>query len=55
MIAMFVGGCISLVTAWDENGREESIDELARLMQQAFNYGKIEKILRRPAKAIIDD
>ena len=51
MIAMFVGGCISLVTAWDENGREESIDELARLMQQAFNYGKIEQILRRPAKA----
>jgi AcrR family transcriptional regulator len=55
MIAMFVGGCISLVTAWDENGREESIDELARLMQQAFNYGKIEKILRRPAKAKTDD
>ena len=51
MIAMFVGGCISLVTAWDENGREESVDELARLMQQAFNYGRIEQLLSRPAKA----
>ena len=50
MIAMFVGGCISLVTAWDENGREEPIEELARLMQHAFNYSKIEAFLRRPAK-----
>lgn len=48
MIAMFVGGCISLVTAWDENGRQESVDELARLMQHAFNYNKIEEMLRRP-------
>lgn len=50
MIAMFVGGCISLVTAWNENGRKESVEELARLMQQAFNYSKIENQLRRPAK-----
>ena len=50
MITIFVGGCISLVTAWDENGREEPIDELADMMQQAFDYTKIEQLLRRPAK-----
>lgn len=49
MIAMFVGGCISLVTSWDENGREEPVDELARMMQQAFDYKRMEQILRRPA------
>lgn len=49
MIAMFIGGCISLVTAWDENGRKESIEELAGMMQQAFNYDQIESMLRRSA------
>lgn len=50
MIAMFVGGCLSLVSAWDESGREEPIGELVRLMQQAFNYSNIEATIRRPAK-----
>lgn len=50
MIAIFIGGCISLVTAWDENGREESVDELARMMRRAFDYKAIEDILTRPAK-----
>jgi len=49
MIAMFIGGCISLVSAWDENGRKESIEEIAGLMQQAFDYDQIEAMLRRPA------
>lgn len=49
MIAVSIGGCISLVSAWDENGREESVDELARIMQKAFDYKTIEEILTRPA------
>lgn len=49
MIAVFIGGCISLVTAWDENGREESVDELAQMMQTAFDYKTISEILTRPA------
>lgn len=47
MIAIFIGGCISLVTAWDENGREEPVDELAQMMQTAFDYKTIERILTR--------
>ncbi len=50
MIAVFIGGCISLVTIWDETGREESVDELARMMRKAFDYKAIEEILTRPAK-----
>ena len=50
MIAVFIGGCISLVTTWDETGREESVDELARMMRKAFDYKAIEEILTRPAK-----
>ena len=50
MIAVFIGGCISLVTIWDETGREESVDELARMMRKAFDYKSIEEILTRPAK-----
>lgn len=50
MIAVFIGGCISLVTTWDETGREESVDELARMMRKAFDYRAIEEILTRPAK-----
>ena len=50
MIAVFIGGCISLVTTWDETGREESVDELARMMRKAFDYRAIEDILTRPAK-----
>jgi AcrR family transcriptional regulator len=49
MIAIFIGGCISLVTAWDENGREESVDELAKMMQKAFDYRTIEELLTRTA------
>lgn len=49
MIAVSIGGCISLVSAWDENGREESVDELARIMQKAFDYKTIGEILTRPA------
>lgn len=50
MIAVFIGGCISLVTTWDETRREESVDELARMMRKAFDYKAIEEILTRPAK-----
>ena len=50
MIAVFIGGCISLVTIWDETGREESVDELARMMRKAFDYKAREEILTRPAK-----
>ena len=50
MIAVFIGGCISLVTIWDETGREDSVDELARMMRKAFDYKAIEEILTRPAK-----
>ncbi len=50
MIAVFIGGCISLVTSWNEAGREESVDELARMMRRAFDYKAIEDILTRPAK-----
>lgn len=50
MIAVFIGGCISLVTTWDETGREESVDELARMMRKAFDYKAIKEILTRPAK-----
>lgn len=50
IIAMFVGGCLSLVTSWEENGREESIDELAELMQQAFDYNRMEELLKRSVK-----
>lgn len=50
MIAVFIGGCISLVTTWDETGREDSVDELARMMRKAFDYKAIEEILTRPAK-----
>ena len=38
------------MTIWDETGREESVDELARMMRKAFDYKAIEEILTRPAK-----
>lgn len=50
MIAIFIGGCISLVSAWDETGRKEAVEELAKMMQKACNYETIEKTLTRPFK-----
>ena len=51
MISMFVGGTITLVTAWDENGRKETIGELAEIMQKAFDFSMIEHLLTRPSSA----
>ena len=47
MIAIFVGACLSLVIAWEENGRQESTEELARLMRKALNYSEMENVLKR--------
>lgn len=37
-LAVFVGSCLSLIAAWDENGRQETIEELTHFMQRMFNY-----------------
>jgi AcrR family transcriptional regulator len=50
MIAIFIGGCISLVTVWDETGREETLDELAKMMRKALDYNAITEILTRQAQ-----
>jgi len=52
MISLFVGGCISLVAAWDENGRSESIEELTDIMQNAFDYTRIERTLARKDEGV---
>lgn len=42
MIAIFVGSCISLVTAWDEAGRKESTEDLACIMGKVLDYKELE-------------
>jgi len=42
MIAIFVGSCISLVTAWEEGRKKESTEDLARIMSKVLNYKELE-------------
>ena len=52
MISIFVGGCISMVSAWDENGRKESLEELTEIMHRTFDYAQIEKTLSRKEEGV---
>lgn len=36
--AIFSGACISILRSWDENGRVESIDKLADILERFLNY-----------------
>lgn len=36
--AVFAGACTSVITAWDENGRKESVEELAEYLIKFLNY-----------------
>ena len=39
--AVFASACISVIRVWDENGRKESIEELADYMQKYLDFSKL--------------
>lgn len=39
--AVFAGSCISMIRSWDENGRIESIDELAEIIERFLDYEQL--------------
>lgn len=41
--SIFTGACISAIRCWDENGRKESIEELAHIVRRFINYEEITK------------
>ena len=39
--AVFASACISVIRVWDENGRKESIEELADYMQKFLDFSNL--------------
>jgi hypothetical protein len=39
--AVFASACISVIRVWDENGRKESIEELADYMQKYLDFSNL--------------
>jgi hypothetical protein len=38
---VFASACISVIRVWDENGRKESIEELADYMQKFLDFSNL--------------
>lgn len=39
--AIFSGACISVIRSWDENGRKESVEELASMLNKYLNLEEL--------------
>ena len=39
--SVFASACISVIRVWDENGRKESIEELADYMQKFLDFSNL--------------
>ena len=46
--AVFSSACISVIRIWDENGREESLEELAGYLERYLNYTELYSIRQTP-------
>ncbi len=42
--AVFAASCISIIKSWDENGRKESIEELAGYLERYLDYQELNSV-----------
>lgn len=42
--AVFAASCIAIIKAWDEEGRQESVEELAQRLEKYLNFSELESV-----------